>query len=62
MKAQIDELKKQLDELKSKIEKLKQPERWQDKLVQPEKDKYYYITAVMCLFSFSFFVRGQLNH
>ena len=39
----IEQLEKELAELKADL--LKQPEKWQDKLVQPKDNRYYFITS-----------------
>lgn len=41
VKKRLDELKKELEELQATINK---PDRWQDGLVQPGEEKYFYLT------------------
>ena len=43
MKTKIERLEKKLARLKTKFEKNSQPEKWQDRLAQPHKDRFYFI-------------------
>ena len=45
MKEKIEFLEKELATLKAELLKTEKPEKWQDKLVQPSKEKYFYINA-----------------